>query len=117
MTRLTPVLLLGLLMLVSVSAQAGHRGGHYNKHNNGHYNKYNNGHHNKHQRRYDHYYGGHYYAYGHRPNGYRHYSNYGYGGITRPYFVPHVAQGTHYGYAADGTVIVYQTYPYRDYRY
>jgi hypothetical protein len=31
--------------------------------------------------------------------------------------VPHVAQGTHYGYAADGTVIVYQTYPYRDYRY
>lgn len=109
MIRVTLIILLGLSIFVSFSAQAGNRHGHYNKHHGGH--------NHKHQRHHNRHHGHHKYSHGARGYRYRHDSYYGYGRYPRAYAVPNVPRGTRYGYSASGALIVYQRHPYRDHRY
>ena len=98
MNRLTLALLIGLLSIVSVSANAGNRDGHYGK-NHRHCNKHHR-HHARQQR--------HVYARGHRchrcwnDDHYRHVRH------IRPYVVPGYEFGVFYGGSGLETVIVYQ---------
>jgi hypothetical protein len=109
MIRITLIILLGLSIFVSFSAQAGNRNGHYNKHQGGH--------NHKHQRHHNRHHGHHKYSHGARGYRYQQNSYYGYGLYPRLYAVPNVPLGTRYGYSASGALIVYQPNPYTDHRY
>lgn len=98
MTRLTLALLLGLSMLVSLSAHAGGRDGHHGKHHR---------HHNKHQRHYaNHHRRPH--ARGHRCHAYRGDGRYHHGANAQSYYAPRFEFGASYGPSGIDTVIVYQ---------
>lgn len=112
MTRITLVILLGLSIFVSFSAQAGSRNGHYNKHHGVHHKK-----HQRHQRHHNRHHGQHYYSHGARGHRHRYDSYYSYSMYPRMYAVPNLPLGTRYGYSASGALIVYQPYPYTDHRY
>lgn len=112
MTRIALIFCFVLSILVSFSVQAGSRHGHHDQHYSGHHNQQHGGHHQTHQRHHNKHHGHHYTqtVYGHR---YRHDHHYSYYGWPKFNTVPHVTQGTLYGYSASGRVIVYPTYPYR----
>jgi len=95
MPRIIVVLLLGLSMLVSFSAQAGHQQWHEHKYKKGYQYKHN---------------GGHYVL---RKGHYRnckHRSHKQYRGQVQFFTIPQVPSGSRYGYSVSGTVIVYPSY-------
>ena len=121
MTRMTLILLLGLSMLISFSVQANNRGGHHNNHYKAQQHKFKR-HYNKHASRYDrhgrhhnkhfqHHYYSNYDSHYHNNHRYRYGSHSGFSSL------PHLAPGTRYGYARNGTVIIYQPRYPGDYHY
>jgi hypothetical protein len=100
MTRTTLILLLGLSMLFSFSAQAGSRDGHYNRHHSYDHNKHRR-HHNKHHRQ-------HYYSHGKHRYACQHGTHYRDGRYTQFYVEPQYASYVRYGYGTRSEVIVFQ---------
>ena len=96
MTRKSLIVLFCISLLLSFSAQAGHRDKHYKKQHYGHVKK----HHRHHQ----------HHARDHHWRGCRHVRHDHYVRYARPYVRPHFELGAQFAYSADGTMIIYQPY-------